>query len=583
MTEQMHRSAQKNNGKSFRKGSVWFAFFLFFILQVLISGLFSFQVVHAGDSPLPGLTDTTLSFFKAMNGRITRIEDRQVVIDIGNKQGIKTGMRLTVLREQTPFRHPVTKEVLGNIESLTGKLEIQEVSENSSVGIVLEGNAQEGDKVRISEVKVNILFCQSKDVDWQLSEAYHKNLRETGRVTLLDTALETDDPAAALDEAKKLHAEVLLLLSSTTDEKGTVLTQRLFWVSDGEKLTETGVRIDASLEKELRFGEQFFDIKTDAVLQFDLPLSARFITTGDINGDGRDEIILASDKDIGIYTPGADLKPALGGIRIKGESSDENIWLDVVDLNRNQKDEIIITTMKGDAVTSYIYELQGSEFIALHKDFLFLRSLNDRLFAQAYSPAEGFSGPVFSVSWQDGEYRKGEIVQLPGNINIYDFISYTDPQTGLTVIAYDEDGFLKVYDKQGMLVGKSKEKNGGFLETFKKSSPTTMIDRGTWTVKDRLILRNSTTVLMVKRVPLLGMAKGLGYKRSEIKQMRWTGISMEETSFIDGISGTLLDYTVSGDKVLVLSSPMFGVKAGNILKGDNPLGTVLSIYSIKRM
>jgi len=362
-----------------------------------------------------------------------------------------------------------------------------------------------------------------------------------------------------------------------------VLTQRLFWVSDGEKLTETGVRIDASLEKELRFGEQFFDIKTDAVLQFDLPLSARFITTGDINGDGRDEIILASDKDIGIYTPGADLKPALGGIRIKGESSDENIWLDVVDLNRNQKDEIIITTMKGDAVTSYIYELQGSEFIALHKDFLFLRSLNDRLFAQAYSPAEGFSGPVFSVSWQDGEYRKGEIVQLPGNINIYDFISYTDPQTGLTVIAYDEDGFLKVYDKQGMLVGKSKEKNGGFLETFKKSSPTTMIDRGTWTVKDRLILRNSTTVLMVKRVPLLGMAKGLGYKRSEIKQMRWTGISMEETSFIDGISGTLLDYTVSGDKVLVLSSPMFGVKAGNILKGDNPLGTVLSIYSIKRM
>jgi hypothetical protein len=582
MTGQMHHDALKNNSNSFRKYSVRLAFFLFLILQVLISGLFSLQVVYAGDGPLPELTDTTLSFFKAMTGRIIRIEDRQAVIDIGDKQGIKTGMRLTVLREQTPFRHPVTKEVLGNLESLTGKLEIQEVSENSSVGIVLEGNAQEGDKVRISEVKVDILFCQSKDVNWQLADAYHKSLRETGRFTLLDTGLETDDPGAALDEAKKLHAEVLLLLSSTADEKGTVLTQRLFWVSDGKKLTEIGVHIDASLEKELRFGEQFFDIKTESVLQFDLPLSARYITTGDINGDGKDEIILATDKDVGIYTPGADLQPALGGIRIKGEKSDDNIWLDVIDLNRNQKDEIIITAMKDNAVTSYIYELQGSDFVSLYKDPLFLRRLGNKLIAQAYSPAEGFTGPLFSVEWKDGSYKKGEPLKLPGTVNIYDFILFSDPKSGLTFIAYDESGFLRAYDEKGMQVWKSKEKNGGFLRTFKKASPTTMVDKGEWAVKDRLILRSSN-VLAVKRIPLIGMVKGLGYKRSEIKQMRWTGISMEETSFLDGINGTLLDYTVSGDKVLVLSSPMFGVKAGNILKGDNPLGTVLSIYSIKRM
>jgi hypothetical protein len=427
---------------------------------------------------------------------------------------------------------------------------------------------------------VDILFCQSKDVAWQLSEAYHKNLRETGRVTLLDTALETDDPAAALDEAKKLHAEVLLMLSSTTDEKGPVLTQKLFWVSDGKKLSETGVHIDASLENELRFGEQFFDIKTDAVLQFDLPLSARFITTGDINGDGRDEIILASDKDIGIYTPGSDLQPALGGIRIIGEKSDDNIWLDVVDLNLNQKDEIIITAIRENSVISYIYELQGSEFVALYKDSLFLRRMGNGLIAQAYSPAEGFTGPLFSVEWKDGSYRKGEQLKLPGTVNIYDFISFSDPN--LTVIAYDESGFLKAYDEKGMQVWKSKEKNGGFMRTFKKRAPTTMVDKGEWAVKDRLILRNSN-ILAVKRTPLLGMVKGFGYKRSEIKQLRWTGISMEENPLIEGISGSLLDYTISGDKVLVLSSPIFGVRTGNILKGDNPLGTVLSIYSIKRM
>ena len=109
-----------------------------------------------------------------------------------------------------------------------------------------------------------------------------------------------------------------------------------------------------------------------------------------------------------------------------------------------------------------------------------------------------------------------------------------------------------------------------------------MVDRGEWTVKDRLIMRNGD-LLVAERTPLLGMVKGLGYKNSQIKKMRWTGLSMEETSFIDDISGTLLDYAVSGDKVLVLSSPVLGLKAGNILKGNNPLGSMLSIYSMKRI
>ncbi|MEW6583989.1 MAG: VCBS repeat-containing protein [Nitrospirota bacterium] len=551
------------------------------VLQSFIISLCCAFPSYADDNPLQPLLDQTLSYFKAVSGRVTHVEDGKAVINLGSKDGMKRGMRLTVLREQTPFRHPVTKEVLGNLESLAGKMEIREVSDDTATGNMLEGSAREGDQARISATKVQVLFCQSNGVDWQIADSYHKNLKDTGRFNLLDTSLETEDAAKALEEAVKLQAEVALLISAKADEKGTVITQRLYWVSDKVKLAEDNLSIDAASAKKLRFGDEFFRIGTESTLQFDLPLSARFIAAGDVDGDGKDEIVLGTEKDVGIYAPGADLQPALGGVRIQGEGGNENIWLDAVDLNGNGRVEIIVTAKKSNTLTSYIYELQGSGFVLLHKDSIFLRRLDGRLIAQAYSPAEGYSGSVYEMVWQ-GAYKKAEALQLPKGVNIYDFIFYDNAQTGKLVVAHDEDGFLNVYDAKGLRLWRSKGTNGGFLTTFAKSSPTSIVDRGEWTVKDKLILRNGG-ILTVQRSPLLEMVKGLGFKHSRIRQMKWNGMSMDETSLTDAVSGALLDYTVSGDRVLVLSSPLFGMRAGNIVKGENPFGTVLSVFPIKRM
>jgi len=77
------------------------------------------------------------------------------------------------------------------------------------------------------------------------------------------------------------------------------------------------------------------------------------------------------------------------------------------------------------------------------------------------------------------------------------------------------------------------------------------------------------------------MVRGLGYKSSQIKKLWWNGLSVEEGILIDDIKGSILDYAVTGDKIIILASPVFGVKPGNILKGENPLRTVLYIYQMK--
>ncbi len=122
--------------------------------------------------------------------------------------------------------------------------------------------------------------------------------------------------------------------------------------------------------------------------------------------------------------------------------------------------------------------------------------------------------------------------------------------------------------------------NGGFLTTFKKHETGAIYSgSGSWSVKDRLIQRNRE-VLAVNRVPLVEMAKGIGYKKSQIKDYWWNGFSMEESVLIDNIRGSIQDYALAGDKVMVLTSPFMGVKFDKILKGENPLGVVLYVYSI---
>jgi hypothetical protein len=561
--------------------------FLFFTFNVCCL----LSAVHAAENPFYKMRDETIAYFKPVTGKVTMTDGEKVVVNVGIKDGVKKGMRFNVLKEEAPFRHPVTKEPLGRMEALIGKLEIKDVNADSSSGIIIEGKAQEGDKIRISEIKVNTLFCQSKDADWNLSDSYYRTLKETGRLNLIDTGMETEIPSQIIEEAKRLKADVALLVTSHKTDTGTLLTQRLFWVSDGLQFSEINTNIDIAYTKELKFAEGFLPLQQGgASIQIGVPVSAKLMTTADIDGDGKREIVFSNGKDVSLYTLGPDLQPALGGIKITGKNTDNHVWIDSIDINKDGKDEIILTSMeggsfivddygitkKGDAIVSYIYGLKGNEFVAIYKGTVFLRKIGNGLIAQAYSRGDGFDGDVFSVIWEGG-YKKGNPLKLPKGVNIYDFVYFDDPLKGRIIVAYDEQGFLNAYDDKDFRIWRSKDNSGGFLTRFKKSTPTVMLDKGEWSMKDRLFLR-SKDILSVKRIPLLEIIKQLGYKSSQIRRLWWNGFGMEEGVLIDNISGTLYDYALSGDKIIVLSSPPLGIKPKNILQGENPIMTELSVY-----
>ncbi|MFN3479705.1 MAG: hypothetical protein ACK415_04885 [Thermodesulfovibrionales bacterium] len=533
----------------------------------------------AHDGTLDRIKDETLAYFKPLKGRVISVEGDIIISDLSKGSGIRKGMRLDVLREGVPLLHPVTKEQIGRVETPLGRAEVIEVSSDRSRLKIINGEPKEGDILRLSERKVRALFYQDRSVPWEVGEALYQKLKESGRFDLVDSTLPLDSSAdkAILEDARKKKASIIIAITSIQSGKETALRERIIWAEDGANMMQTEENIDASLMKE----SQFSDLLSiglgskEALLFFDLPYSGRLITIGNFDGKDKNEIVISNGKVLRIYTPGISL---LEIYEIDVPVAKEHLYLDKVDINSDGKDEIVLTTLGDNEVISYIFEKGEGGFNVLWKDKTFLRVVDGRLIAQSYSE-EGYTGPVYSIDYRDGRFIRGENLKLPSGVNIYDFAYITEGGSRY-ILSYDDKGYLSLYDVNGLRLWMSKEDSGGFINTFKRAAPTIMVDRGEWSVKDKLFSFGNKTIF-IKRIPLADMARTLGFKRSEIRVLWWTGLSMEEMTIVDGISGGVMDYAVSGDRIYVISKPLFGIKAKNILKGENPLGSMLYVYSLK--
>lgn len=549
------------------------------ISPLLIIMLFLSGIANAQDT-LTSLRDETLSYFKPLKGSIISIKDGIIRSDLGAKSGVKAGMKFSVLRQGAPFLHPVTKEPLGKMETQVGTVIAKDVTPDSAVLVLLKGDVKEGDSLRISETTGSMLFYQDRNIYWELADSYYHMLKDSGRFVIKDTPLDSDSDAAIISEAKKLNADVALILRAEGSGKDSGLRQKLVWVEDSITILDKKINVDIAFAKDLKFGDGQLPAQTnageEALLSIEIPSSAKLITSGDVDGKGKQDLIISAGSYIKVYVPGDSLQTLY---ELKTPASDDHLRIDALDINADGRDEIIITAMRDSEIVSYIYGLKGAGFSKLWEDKLFLRKFNGGLIAQGYDKADGFDGPVFNLIYENGAFKKGGALKIPTGVNIYDFINIDSPD-GDFILAYDDAGYLNLYNKSGLRLWRSDAGYGNFLTTYRKAAPTVVIDNGEWSMKDRLFLKNKEAIA-IKRIPLVSMAKGLGYKKSQVKALWWTGLSMEEKNLIDDVSGGILDYAVSGDKLMVLSSTLFGIVPKKIFKGENPFVNMLYIYSLK--
>jgi hypothetical protein len=515
-------------------------------------------------------------------------------------------MRFTAFKEGATFTHPVTKEYLGKMEMPVGTIEITSVGTSTSTGRIISGKSADfqGASVKIAGKKIRLLYYQG-NVDWNLGDAYFRTLLDSGRFEMIDTGLQSASNAELLEEAKKQGAEVIMALSSEELKNTIELTQKLSWANDGRQFSDIKTSIALASVNQLKFSSGAFAWRQgEALMTYKLPFSAKRMAVGDFRGTGQLDIVFASENRVSVYKLDVELKP-LWEFNIPG--SGEILWIDTLDVNKDGRDEILVTTATGlkssllaytteenvqiarqegnGTVRSFIFSLQDDKFKPIWKgENMFIRTLDRNLVSQDFSNAEGFDGKLYPLEFNNGRLSKGTPISITKGLNIYDFQYVYAPDGRKGYFAWDENGFVNFFNDKGVRTWVSREEFGGVADSFKKESRNVVLNTGSWSMKDKFVTANHE-VLAIKRNPMFGFVtiKSLGYSSSELRSFWWNGITVEERSYLEEVNGTIVDYVVIGQRLLVLVKPyLLSFDAAKILlKGENPAGMTLYVFSTK--
>lgn len=551
----------------FKKCSI----FLFFFLLILLTKQGYAQVDY-----FQSFKENLLSYFPVITGKVIKLENNELTFDKGAKEGIKKGQRVVLFEETMPLIHPVTRQIIGKSEKITGSAEVVSVEENSSKAIILEGNIslpkENSLLFKIPKSKIKVLYAQG-NVEWAVGEGYYRELKNTERFELINAPVNVNEIDNLLKEAQ--NADVVLLLKQSKQNGNIKLTQELYWIKDKKLLSRAETELSAVAVNELRKKYASLIVpEGHTLLSFRLSRGVNRVAIGNFDGISQNQILIASDNEISLYLIEVDLKLKSNYlIPIGGDI----LWFDTGDIDKDGKDEIIVTIKKDDRVVSSIIKWIGDGFVEISRiNDIFLRIYDGSLIAQAYSPSEGFNGEIFYILPQKSTYQKNSILKLPVKANIYDFYIFGD-----TTFKWEDDGTLAVYNNKGISLWRSQEPMGFGLQ-YEKQTGIAMLSLGKWKVQSR-IKPLSNGVIVIEKKPLLGFvnASTFGYRSSKLQLLQWTGIGIEQTDITDEMSGEILDYAVSSDKLFVLVKPPFGFNPKRILQGESPFETILHILSFK--
>jgi hypothetical protein len=317
----------------------------------------------AQESPFKGMFDTAVGYFTPVTGNVKSVEEGIVLSDINSSSGAIRGMRLSIFRQGKTFLHPITREPLGRTESEVGRAELLEAAAEGSRLRIIAGEAREGDILRRSSAPVQVLFYQSSNMDWDVSEEYYFQLKNIKAFDILDAApgSATDEEIAA--EAGRRGAEVAIALTADHPPGKMVITQRLIWANDAAELSSEQLTIEEENLKSYKVGEELFAPKKNVpLLTFKIPYSTELVAVGDVDGDGEKELVLSTGHDVMFYSIGLSLNTALEGVEIDGPVTEEHIWLETHDLDGDGKDEVVLSSLNTFSAVSYVYRFSKGSF-----------------------------------------------------------------------------------------------------------------------------------------------------------------------------------------------------------------------------
>ncbi|NVM22444.1 MAG: VCBS repeat-containing protein [Desulfobacterales bacterium] len=199
-------------------------------------------------------------------------------------------------------------------------------------------------------------------------------------------------------------------------------------------------------------------------------IAIKGIALADVDGDGKTEIVLISDRRIYVYR--FDGQRLVKIWESAGKSHDGFIGIDAADINGNGRAEIFVSSAKaaGHRLGSFVLEWDGHDFGRLVNEapwYYRVIGAPDRspvLLGQKRRMDEPFVPGIHQLVWHNGRYKPTEPLRLPKGINIFGFALADVMNTGQQrIVSFDQGDHILLLTPSGEEQCKSDERYGGSL------------------------------------------------------------------------------------------------------------------------
>ena len=283
------------------------------------------------------------------------------------------------------------------------------------------------------------------------------------------------------------------------------------------------------------------------------------IDIADVDNDGRQEMVIATEKLLSIYRLENDRLVKVAETAKTRTSS--YIGVDVADVNGNGTAEIYVSSLgpNRSSVDSFVLEFDGNDYKMIHdKDNWFYRvaktvDRGDLLLGQRCRSAEEsvFNNPIHEMQWQGNTLVAGSQV-LAGRKGNLIGAAYGDvTHTGRSLmIAYSDADRLRIYNATGDYMWEDGDRSGGNMAYFKPPKVEPGVDNKQFLpLRIRLtdIDRDGITEVLVARHDEVtnNMTKDFrSFSKARLESRVWDGLTLVTQWKTQEFHGRASDFVV---------------------------------------
>ncbi len=288
------------------------------------------------------------------------------------------------------------------------------------------------------------------------------------------------------------------------------------------------------------------------------------MAVGDVDGDGRNEVVLIGEKALYVYRWDEGFKLLW---KKEGARLDQYLAVDVADVDKDGVPEIFVTAMAGQRLSSFAVAFKEGNFRMVSSGLdWFLRAVEWEgkgtvLLGQEKAYGGAFERAVYEMGWDGKKYKPLKKAAIPKVYSIYGFVPF--PHDGKVDFFFLDDNFrARLVNEKGKVVWSSSDDYGSdraFISRPQAESRDPRKDPDEFAYINVRVIRRGSDIVIIRNLSATGalFTKTRVYTKGEVQILNWTGAVFMPGWRSQEIAGYLADLQMddvdgkSGKELLV--------------------------------